>query len=175
MKRRVFVLGLLAAPALAALTSASAQSPMAQHSMGQSAVAQYRIGDIEIRQPWSRATPSGSKVAAGYLEITNRGNAPDRLVAVSTSVSGKAELHEMATKDGVMTMRMLPAGVTLAPGQTVALKPGGLHVMFVGLVAPLKQGEKFSASLEFEKAGKIDVSFDIQAIGAREPSSAHGH
>lgn len=181
MKRIAFVMGLLAAATLTAPNSASAQTAtpsdsMAQHSMGQSAMAQeYRIGDIVIRQPWSRATPPGSKVAAGYLEITNRGTAPDRLVSLSTSISGKAELHEMAMNDGVMTMRMLPSGIPLAPGQSVTLKPGGLHIMFVNLAAPLKQGGKFNASLEFEKAGKVEVSFDIQAIGARDAPTHHGH
>lgn len=132
---------------------------------------EFRLGDIEIKQPWSRATPQGSKVGAGYLSITNRGANPDRLVAVSTAAAGTVELHEMAMKGGVMTMRPLPDGITIEPGKTVMLRPGGLHIMFMNLPGPLRQGEKFTAQLAFEKAGKIEVTFDVQPIGAREAPS----
>jgi periplasmic copper chaperone A len=138
--------------------------------------AQFKVGSIEVTKPWSRATPAGAKVGAGYLEITNRGSAPDRLVSLSTPASGKAEIHEMAMRDGVMNMRALPNGIEVAPGQTVKLAPGGFHLMFVDLGAPLKQGQKFKATLVFEKAGSLDVTFDVEAIGARTPAGGgHSH
>src|ERR1700755_2553818 len=76
-------------------------------------------GDLVITQAWSRATPNGAKIGSGYLTIENKGAAPDRLVGVSADVAGKVEVHEMATKDGVMTMRPLETGLAIDPGKTV--------------------------------------------------------
>jgi copper(I)-binding protein len=134
-----------------------------------------KVGDIEIAQPWSRATPQGSKVGAGYLILTNRGARPDRLVSATTSVAGTVELHEMAMEAGVMKMRQIAGGIPLEPGKTVTLAPGGLHIMFIGLTGPLTQGQKFTARLVFEKAGPADVTFDVQAIGAKQSGGGHSH
>ncbi len=133
-----------------------------------------KAGDLVITQPWSRATPGGAKVAGGYLNIENKGAAADRLVGGSADVAGKFEIHEMAVKDGVMTMRPLDKGLVIAPGKTVKLAPGGYHVMLMDLKAPLKQGDKVPVTLEFEKAGKVKVSFDVQGVGAQAPAGA-GH
>jgi len=132
---------------------------------------EVRVKDIVISQPWSRATPPGAQIGAGYLVITNKGSTPDRFVGGTTPAAGKIEIHEMTTKDGVMTMRPVSGGVTIEPGKSVTLAPGGYHLMFTGLKAPLKQGSKLNATLEFEKAGKVDVTFDVQAIGAQSPSA----
>jgi periplasmic copper chaperone A len=129
---------------------------------------EYKLGTLEIMHPWTRATPKGAKVAGGYLTLTNRGAAADRLVAVEASAAaGKIELHEMTVDHGVMKMRQLAHGIGLPAGQTVTLEPGGLHVMFLDLKAPLKEGESVSARLIFEKAGSIDVTFKVEAMGAR--------
>ncbi|WP_292236111.1 copper chaperone PCu(A)C, partial [Mesorhizobium sp.] len=93
----------------------------------------FKLGDLEIGHPWSRATPPGAKVAGGYFSVTNKGAAPDRLVSVSSDICEKAELHEMGVKDGVMTMRPVGGGLEIPAGGKVALKPGGYHLMFVGL------------------------------------------
>lgn len=128
----------------------------------------YKLGTLEIVHPWTRATPKGAKVAGGYLKVTNRGAAADRLVAVeAASAAGKTELHEMAVEHGVMKMRPLAQGIGVPAGQTVTLEPGGLHVMFLDLKAPLKEGESVSARLIFEKAGSVDVTFKVEAMGAR--------
>jgi copper(I)-binding protein len=135
---------------------------------------EIRAGDLVITQPWSRATPAGAKVAGGYLTIENKGSAPDRLVSGTGDVAGRVEIHEMAMNNGVMTMRPLDKGLTIEPGKTVKLAPGGYHVMLMDLKSPLKQGEKVPLTLEFEKAGKVTLSLDVQGVGAQAPMDHSG-
>src|ERR1043165_3038985 len=116
-------------------------------------------GSLKISAPWARATPKGVSVGAGYLTITNSGNAPDRLIGGSTDISEDFEVHEMSMNNGIMKMRAMPTGIEIKPGQTVTFNPGGYHIMFVGLKKQLTQGERFKATLEFAKAGKVDVDF----------------
>lgn len=133
-----------------------------------------KAGDLVISQAWSRATPSGAKVAGGYLTIENKGAAPDKLVSVSADIAGKAEVHEMAMDNGVMKMRLLEKGLVIDPGKTVKLAPGGYHLMLQELKGPFKEGEKVPVTLEFEKAGKVAVSLDVQGVGAQAPGGG-GH
>src|SRR5262252_8105635 len=99
-----------------------------------------KAGDLVISQAWSRATPGGAKIGGGYLTIENKGTAPDRLIGGSSDAAGKVEVHEMTMNNGTMTMRPLDKGLTIEPGKTVKLAPGGLHLMLMELKAPLKQG-----------------------------------
>src|SRR4030088_3636954 len=133
---------------------------------------EVKAGDLVITQAWSRATPGGAKVAGGYLTIENKGSASDRLIGGSADVADKVQVHEMATNNGVMTMRPLDKGLAIEPGKTVKLAPGGYHLMLVDLKSPLKQGDKLPVTLEFEKAGKVKVSFDVQGMGAQAPAAA---
>jgi copper(I)-binding protein len=133
----------------------------------------YKAGPITVTQPWSRATPKGATVGGGYLKITNTGTAPDRLVGGSTDAAKRFEVHEMSMDGGVMKMRALPNGVEIAPGATVEFKPGGYHVMFVDLAKPLAKGGTVKAQLIFEKAGKLDVEFTVEAIGASPKQHRH--
>ena len=133
---------------------------------------EIRAGDLVITQAWSRTTPGGAKVAGGYLTIENKGTAPDRLIGGSGDVADKIQVHEMAMNDGVMTMRPLDNGLAIEPGQTVKLAPGGYHLMLTDLKKPLKQGDKVPLTLQFEKAGKVQVSFDVQGVGAQGPTAA---
>jgi len=126
----------------------------------------YKAGDLNIDHPWARATPHGAKVAGGFVAIANHGSADDRLVSATAEIAEHAEIHEMAMKDGVMTMRPLADGVVVPAGGEVALKPGGYHLMFIGLKRMLKQGESFVGTLTFEKAGTVEVSFTVAPIGA---------
>jgi copper(I)-binding protein len=135
---------------------------------------ELKAGDLVISQSWSRATPGGAKVAGGYLTIENKGTAPDRLLGGTTAVAGKIEVHEMSVKDGVMTMRPLEQGLPIEPGKSVKLAPGGYHLMLLDLKGALKQGDKLPVTLQFEKAGKVEVSFEIQPVGAQAPSGDHG-
>ena len=137
---------------------------------------EVKIGDLMIDHPWSRATPAGAKVAAGYLTVTNKGSQADRLVSATSSAAGMVEIHEMAMKDGVMTMRPITGGLTIEPGKTVTLAPGGYHIMFMDLKSPFKLGEKVQATLQFEKAGKVELTFEVQPVGAPGPMQGHpGH
>ena len=135
---------------------------------------EVKAGDLTITQAWSRATPKGAKIGSGYLTIENKGSAPDRLVGISADIAGKVEVHEMAMNNGVMTMRPLDKGLTIDPGKTVKLAPGGYHLMMTDLKSPLKKGDKLPVTLEFEKAGKVAVTLDVQGIGAQGPGGGDG-
>jgi periplasmic copper chaperone A len=128
-----------------------------------------KAGDLLITQAWSRATPSGAKVAGAYLTVENKGSTADRLVGGSGDVAGRVELHEMAMDDGVMKMRPLDQGLVIEPGKTVKLAPGGNHMMLMDLKTQFKQGDKVLVTLQFEKAGKVNVSLDVQGVGAQAP------
>ncbi len=127
----------------------------------------YKLGTLQIAGPWTRATPKGSPVGGGYLKITNTGTAPDRLLAGTSNVADRFEIHEMSMDGGVMKMRPLAGGIEIKPGETVELKPGGLHVMFVGLKKQLQQGERVKGTLLFEKAGKVDIEYQVAPLGAQ--------
>ena len=133
---------------------------------------QYRLGSLEINHPWSRATPKGAKIGAGYLSIKNTGSGADRLVGGSFADAAKVEVHQMTMDQGVMKMRPVAGGVEIKPGETVELKPDGMHLMFVGLKQPLKQGQQVNGTLEFEKAGSVQVQYTVEGIG--EKSSMPG-
>ena len=135
---------------------------------------EVRAGDLLISQAWSRATPGGAKIGGGYLTIENKGSAADRLIGGSADIAAKAELHEMGVNNGVMKMRPLDRGLAIEPGKTVKLAPGGYHLMLMDLKNPLKQGDKLPVTLEFEKAGKVKLSFDVQGIGAQAPGGGSG-
>jgi periplasmic copper chaperone A len=100
---------------------------------------EIKAGDLVITQAWSRATPKGAKVCAGYLTIENKGSTPDCLIGGSADVVGKVEIHEMAMSKGVMKMRPLENGLVIEPGKTIKLAPGGYHMMLMDLKSPLKQ------------------------------------
>jgi copper(I)-binding protein len=120
---------------------------------------------VEIMVPWARATPGAARNGAAYFTIVNKGKASDRLVAVSTPVAAMAELHR--TEDDKGVMKMLPVtSVEVKAGGRAVFKPGGYHVMLMGLKAPLKEGQSFPLTLTFEKAGKLDVTVKVRKVGA---------
>ncbi|MGC2811077.1 MAG: copper chaperone PCu(A)C [Bradyrhizobium sp.] len=148
---------------------------MLGYGLAGAALAQeVRAGDLVITRAWARATPGGAKIGGAYLTIENKGATADRLTGGSADIAGKVEVHEMATKNGVMTMRPLDSGLTIDPGKTVKLAPGGYHLMMFGLKSPLKQGDKVPVTLDFEKAGQVKLSFDVQGVGAQGPGAASG-
>jgi len=140
----------------------------------QAADYEYDVGPIHIAQPWARATPKGAKSGAGYMTITNNGSTPDRLSCVSSDASAECQLHTMTMENGVMKMRPVEGGLEIKPGETVRLKPASVHVMFLDLKHPLEAGKTLGATLQFEKAGTVQVEFPIAAIGARAPGAAAG-
>ena len=162
-------------PALISMVSAFAAISMLWYFLAAPAHAEeVRAGDLVITQAWSRATPGGAKIGGGFLTIENKGSTPDRLIGGTAEVAGKVEVHEMAMNNGVMTMRELDKGLTIGSGKTVKLAPGGYHLMMFDLKSPLKQGDKLPVTLEFEKAGKVSLSFDVQGVGAQSPAAGGG-
>lgn len=143
--------------------------------------AAVKIGNLEIDTIWARGTPPGAKVGGGFMRIRNTGKESDRLIGFSSPLAKRGEVHEMAVTNGVMMMREIK-GLEIKPGETVELKPGGYHVMFMDLTGPLKAGEPVKGTLTFEKAGTVEVLFPVSQPGAMsldakaaDPKSGHGH
>jgi copper(I)-binding protein len=158
--------------ASASVTHAIACATVLAYFLAPALADEVKVGDLVITQAWSRATPGGAKVAGGYLTIQNKGSVADRLIGGSADVADKVQVHEMATTGGVMTMRPLDKGLSIEPGKTVKLTPGGYHLMLLDLKSPLKQGDQVPVTLEFEKAGKVKLTFDVQGVGAQGPKGA---
>lgn len=137
--------------------------------------ADYNVGTIAIGNPWTRATPKGATVAGAYMSISNKGSAPDRLVSGSAAVAGQFEVHSMVMEQGVAKMRPVEGGLEIKPGETVELKPGAMHVMLMGLKQPLQKGQKVKGTLEFEKAGKVEIEYAVEALGATSPAAGGHH
>ena len=135
---------------------------------GSASAHDYKFGSLVVDHPWSRATPKGAPVAGGYMKITNNGTAPDRLTGGTTDAAKRFEVHQMSMDGGVMKMRELTNGLEIPPGATVELKPGSYHIMMLNLAKPFVKGERVKASLTFEKAGKVDIEFAIDAVGGSE-------
>ena len=132
------------------------------------------VGDLSIEHPWSRATPPAAPVGAGYLVVTNKGKTADRLVSAASDISAKVELHEMAITDGIMRMRALDQGIAVPAGGKVEFKPGGYHIMFIGLKKPIAKDSRFKGTLPFEKAGTVEVEYVVEAMG-KAPAGHSGH
>jgi copper(I)-binding protein len=124
----------------------------------------YKAGPLQIAHPWARETPVGATMGAGYLSVTNTGTEADRLIAVETAGAAKVEMHESTTENGVAKMRPVTA-VEIPAGVTTALKPGGFHLMLVGLKESLAEGMRIPAVLVFEKAGRVEVELAVEGMG----------
>lgn len=132
-------------------------------------------GKLVIDHPWSRQTAPAQKVGGGFLIITNKGKAADRLVSATSSVAAEVQLHTMSMDGGVMRMRQMKDGVAIPAGKTVELKPGGLHVMFIGLKRPLAVGDSVPVTLRFARQGNVHLRFNVRPVGATGPVEArHG-
>ncbi|PWV90431.1 copper chaperone PCu(A)C [Phyllobacterium myrsinacearum] len=119
--------------------------------------AEITVGDLKLSDSCIRAMLPGAQVAGGYLTITNIGKADDRLFAISSERSKKAEIHEMAMDHDVMVMRELPKGLAIPAGESVKLTPGGYHLMLMDVAEPLKEGQVSKLTLKFEKAGPVTI------------------
>jgi len=136
---------------------------------------EVKMGDLTLSNTWTRATPPNAKAGGGFVTITNNGAEADRLVSAASDVSKRVEIHEMAVADGVMKMRELENGIEIPAGETVVLKPGGLHIMFMGLNGKFEEGQDVAVSLTFEKAGSVDIDLSVAAMGAKKMNHDHGH
>ena len=130
-----------------------------------------QAGSISIVDSWVRQPPPSAQVSAGYLQIGNPGDEADRLVSVETDAAERVEIHEMDEVDGVMRMREVEGGLEIPAGGQVALQPGGYHLMLMGAREGLEAGQQVDAVLVFERAGRVEVAFDVRPPGA----GAGGH
>lgn len=130
-------------------------------------------GDLHLSGHWTRAMLPGQKVGGGYVTITNNGSEDDRLLSATTPASGRMEIHEMAVVDDVMKMRNLPEGLPLPAGETVELKPGSYHLMFMEVEEPFEEGGMVPVVLTFEKAGEVELVLPIMAADTREMDHDH--
>jgi len=128
----------------------------------------YVKGTIEVRHPWTRATPPGAEIAAGYLEIRNMGREPDRMIGASTPVAERVEFHTTTREQGIMKMREVTSVEAPARKRQV-LRPNGTHLMLVGLRKPFVKGQRIPLTLRFERAGDVHVELEVQVGGSTKP------
>lgn len=126
---------------------------------------EIKLGTLVIHHPWSRQSPMAADVAAGYMTITNTGKEDDRLVKATSEISKSVQIHDMAMVGDVMKMAELPDGLVIPAGATVKFKPKGMHLMFMGLNQQVMEGEEFTGTLTFEKAGTVTVEYEVAAPG----------
>lgn len=133
-------------------------------------IANSAVAEMVIAEPWAAATPPAATVGGGYMQIRNTGSAADRLIAATSPLSERVEMHASMMENGIAKMRQQPS-LTIPAGGQLELKPGGSHLMFVGLKRPFKQGEKVPVTLHFERAGEVRTALSVQRLGAK----AHAH
>jgi len=135
----------------------------------------FTLGDIEISGGFTRATLPNAPVGGGYITIVNHGSADDTLIAATSPAAEEVQLHEMKMEGEVMKMNELPDGIPVPAGATVTLSPGGLHLMMMGLKAPLVEGETVPVTLTFATAGTVEIALVVGSVNAKEPEHPEGH
>ena len=156
--------------ALVALLVLAAGARVAPPSAAETAP--VKAGDLAIDTPWLRATPNGARVAGGYVVVTNAGTQADRLVGAAIPGAARGEVHSMSMEGGVMRMAPVEGGLAIAPGGSVTLRPGGNHLMFLGLTEGLTAGTTVAGTLVFERAGTVPVTFRVAPVGATSPAGS---
>lgn len=127
----------------------------------------FAASPITIERPWARASAPGQTVGGGFMTILHQGATEDRLVSATTPIARDVQIHTMNMDGGVMRMRPVEGGLAIPAGGRVVLQPGGLHLMFMELSAPLVAGSSFPVTLRFANAGDIKVEFNVEARTAR--------
>lgn len=137
---------------------------------------EYKLGSLDIGHPYARATVPGQPAGGAYFSVENKGSSADKLIALSSPVAKTTEIHTMAMEGNLMKMREVDGGLEIKPGQKIAMQPGnGYHIMLMGLTQPLKAGDKVPLTLTFEKAGKIDVTVNVEDAAAAGKGDMKGH
>lgn len=153
------------------MLSALIAAPIAFGMMVHARLAHAAPADtLKISEAVVAPTRPGQPTGAAFLMIENVGKDADQLIGISvgTEIATRAELHTMKHENGMMMMREVP-GFTIAAGKTLALKPGGDHLMLIGIQKPLVEGQQIPATLIFEKAGKVSINLLV-----RKPSAPKG-
>ncbi len=133
----------------------------------------YQLGHLTIDTPWSRAT--SAQAGGAFMMIHNGGHHGDRLIGAESDLAGRVQVHMTIMEDGVMRMRHAEDGVEVPAGGMAELKPGGFHVMLMGLKQPLEEGASFPVTLIFERAGEVTVEVQVRAAGAMDAGMQHNH
>ena len=131
------------------------------------------LGALTIGDPWARASAGPAKAGAAYITISNGGAEADRLIAAMTPVAKKAAIHTHMMQGGIMKMRPVKA-VEVNPGEPTVFMPGGLHIMLMGLKAPLVEGNTFPLTLTFERSGMVEVQVRVLGVGTKRHPEHHG-
>lgn len=153
--------------ALAAAFASATTLAVAEHKHA-------KIGDLELKQTWTRQTPPAAKVGAAYMIIENSGDA-DRLISAQSPIAERVEIHMMEMNDGVMKMREMENGLPVEANGATTLEPGGLHLMLMGLKEPIEVDKMVPITITFEKAGTVETEFKVYAIGKVPHGSKAGH
>jgi copper(I)-binding protein len=135
----------------------------------------FKVGALDIGHPWSRPTPKDANIAGGYLTITNKGKTVDRLIGGSSPAASQIEVHEMVDVDGMTKTRPLANGIEIKPGKTVELKPGALRIVLLGLKEPFQVGQKIKGTLVFEKAGPVEIVYNVEENAGAAVSGVNGN
>jgi periplasmic copper chaperone A len=130
------------------------------------------VAQVKVDKAWARPTVAGQQGGGGFM--TMQSPVADKLIGGSTPAAERLELHTMSMEGDVMKMREV-ASIDLPAGQKVDLKPGGLHVMFIGIKEPLKLGSKVPVTLKFEKAGEVKVDFEVMSRPAAANAGPGDH
>ena len=128
-----------------------------------------KAGDLLISVAWCRAAPKASDLANCYVTIENKGTVADRLVNASTDAAEKVEIRQISTVGGGLTDKPIDGGLPISAGDKAVLAPGGYHIALLNTKAALKKGAKQAIDLQFEKAGKVSVNFDVLAASSKGP------
>ena len=139
---------------------------LAMLSMQSISADEYRLGHLQITDPYTRTTPPMAAVAGGFMTVTNNGTESDTFLGGRAGFVEAVEIHEMSMADGIMKMRRLENGLQIAPNETVELKPGGYHLMLIKPSEPMKEGDKHKITLSFKQAGDIEVELEVKDISA---------
>lgn len=123
-------------------------------------------GALRIEQPWSRATAPGAPIGAGYLAIVNEGDENDRLISAESPAAGRVMMHRSIEADGTTRMEHQKDGIVIPAGESVALAPGGYHLMLMQLENRLEKGDTVPLTLRFERAGAIEVELEVRGLTA---------
>ncbi|MDP1752777.1 MAG: copper chaperone PCu(A)C [Reyranella sp.] len=132
---------------------------------GAAAARNFVLGGIEVVGPWARASLPATAEAGGFFTLTNKGAVPDRLIAASSPVAERVEIHAITVVGDGLRMREREGGLALPPGTTLTLKPRGYHLLLTGLKAPLEAGSQAPVTLAFENAGSLDIELAVAAPG----------
>lgn len=135
----------------------------------------FKASDIEIVHPFFRATPPTAQTGAGYVILKNNGTESDRLIGIETEAAARVTFHQTVTENGMAKMVPIEGGLEIPAGGEYRLGLDGSHAMLEGLTAPIGLGQLIEGTLIFEKAGRVDITFEVEPAGTTQDDAMKGH